>query len=158
MSLERDERSGLVMALTFCGVAAVLAVSTAVALIRSQPGPQAHIGDIIAFNRPAIDPAPAPLAVTRADGTACVLDPALLANQGGSLVVEGAATAGTPAYRVHWAGPRTASGAQDCGSVADLTLDETALNALSASAGGYGVENKTLALSAPMPAMALAIN
>jgi hypothetical protein len=76
-----------------------------------------------------------------ADGTSCVLQPDVMMRNGGSLVVE-ERTAKASVYRVHWAGPRTASGKEDCGTVADLTLAREDLQMLINAAGGPGVEPK----------------
>ena len=49
----------------------------------------------------------------------CILAPNVMAQRGGSLVVEARRLSRPPLYRVHWAGGPTDTGGQDCGSSAD---------------------------------------
>jgi hypothetical protein len=73
--------------------------------------------------------------------TMCTMDPAVIVQQGGSLVVEARDDA-TPAaqYRLHWAGPHSAQGAGDCAGSADLAVSRVDLQKLANAAGGFGVE------------------
>jgi hypothetical protein len=158
MSVEREDSRSMLMALAGCGLAGLLAVGTAVALIRHHADPELHMGDIIAFNRPMSEIPVAPVQAQLATGGTCMLDPSVLADRGGSLIVEGATEAASPLYRVHWAGPATAGKTEDCGHTAVLLMSEADLDTLSAVAGGYGVDEKSLALATPVPAMALAVN
>jgi len=74
--------------------------------------------------------------------TMCTMDPAVIVQQGGSLVVEARDDA-TPAmqYRLHWAGAHSAQGAGDCAGAADLAVSRVDLQKLANAAGGFGVEN-----------------
>lgn len=74
--------------------------------------------------------------------TACTLDPDEMAASGGSLVVEGRFNLPASEYRVHWAGSRTAKGADDCGSAVNLALSRADLQRLANAAGGFGVGGK----------------
>jgi hypothetical protein len=69
----------------------------------------------------------------------CVLMPSIMAADGGSLVIEAKETSRPPLFHVHWSGPHTAAGAEDCGKSADLMLQLVQLRALANVAGGYGV-------------------
>ena len=72
----------------------------------------------------------------------CMLNPTVIARQGGSLVVEQRNLGGDKLYRLHWAGRQTADGPGDCGTTADLTLSRTDLQKLANAAGGFGVGDK----------------
>ncbi|HUB48934.1 MAG TPA: hypothetical protein VMB73_28495 [Acetobacteraceae bacterium] len=52
----------------------------------------------------------------------CALDPGVMRQSGGSLVIEAVASNAARRYRVHWAGVRTSESAADCGPAADLVL------------------------------------
>ncbi len=77
--------------------------------------------------------------------TMCTMDPAVIVQQGGSLVVEARDDA-TPAaqYRLHWAGAHTAQGTGDCAGSADLAVSRVDLQKLANAAGGFGVENSAV--------------
>ena len=68
----------------------------------------------------------------------CTLMPPVMAASGGSFVIEAKETSQPPSYRVHWSGPHTDLGAQDCGQSADLVLQLVQVRALATVAGGYG--------------------
>lgn len=68
----------------------------------------------------------------------CDLNPAIMAQSGGSIVVEKRSVAGDR-YLVHWAGSRTATGSQDCGGSAELSLSFSALQSLVNSVGGRSI-------------------
>ncbi len=72
----------------------------------------------------------------------CKLNPATLAQEGGSLVIEARHTGEETLYRVHWAGKRTTTGAGNCGADADLLLSPGDVQRLAGAAGGFGVKNK----------------
>jgi hypothetical protein len=72
----------------------------------------------------------------------CSLDPNAMAEQGGSLVVEGLQTEPSLQYRVHWAGSATAKPDGNCGESADLLVSRTDLQRLANAAGGFGVGDK----------------
>ncbi len=67
----------------------------------------------------------------------CVLSPDVMADRGGSLVVEARRMSRPPVYRVHWAGGHTDACAGDCGTAADLVLERTELMRLANVAGGF---------------------
>ena len=77
-------------------------------------------------------------------GRTCVLMPSIMAIRGGSLVIEARRLSSPPVYRVHWAGGHTDSGSSDCGTVADLMLDRTALMRLANVAGEFTVGLKLI--------------
>lgn len=74
-------------------------------------------------------------------GASCVLDPGTMVQGGGSLVVESRLLK-RHEYQVHWAGARTASGAQNCGRSADLTLQQSDLETLVNAMGGRGLAGR----------------
>ena len=79
------------------------------------------------------------VAAIGAPQASCALDPNVMAEKGGSLVVEGREDAPTVQYRVHWAGTQTARSAEDCGASADVLVSRTDLQRLANAAGGFGV-------------------
>jgi hypothetical protein len=72
----------------------------------------------------------------------CSLDPNVMADKGGSLVVEGLENDPSLQYRVHWAGSATAQTTGNCGASADLLVSRTDLQRLANAAGGFGVGDK----------------
>jgi len=112
------------------------------------------IGDIVSFDAPAPALDQGPVIALRAGPTGsdhagiCTLRPEIMASGGGSLVIEQRENEGRGPFRVHWAGRRTAAGAEDCGSSAELVVNPNDLLALAASAGGFGVAHKRLLMSA----------
>ncbi len=102
-------------------------------------------GDIVSFTGGQTAPPgfSATTTAQREEGGTCMLDPRVIAQEGGSLVVEG--TQAGRRLLVHWAGRRS-SAESDCGGSASLLLPEDALDGLAAAAGGYGVTHKVLAL------------
>ena len=73
---------------------------------------------------------------------ACSLDPNVMAEHGGSLIVEGLQDEPTLQYRIHWAGSATSRAASDCGKSASLVVSRTDLQRLANAAGGFGVGEK----------------
>jgi hypothetical protein len=108
-----------------------------------------RVGDIVAFNPGSQDndvwQATIPATVVSAIGSAvaeCGLDPKVMAERGGSLVVEGLQDQPLQ-YRVHWAGSlTTAKAVGNCGDSADLLVTRTNLQRLANAAGGFGVGDK----------------
>ena len=126
------------IAFTLCLTTCLLTLSH-----MSQIGPD--VGEIVTFDpregpkhwdQPGIPARFAPAATPRPD---CVLMPSVISATGGSFVIEAKQTSLPPVFRVHWNGPRTDSGAQDCGRSADLMLPLVQLRALANVAGGFGV-------------------
>ena len=77
-----------------------------------------------------------PLPQLSASSVTCTLDPAVMAHNGGSLVVETKSLT-KPLYGVHWAGAHTSTGAGDCGNSVDLTLSRMDLQSLVNTIGGF---------------------
>jgi hypothetical protein len=104
------------------------------------------LGDIVSFKPGSADTdmwqMNIPAAVVSAPQTVCTLDPNVMADKGGSLVVEGRQDQPTLLYRVHWAGSATARASAGCGSAADLMVSRTDLQRLANAAGGFGVGDK----------------
>jgi hypothetical protein len=107
------------------------------------------VGDIVAF-RPGSQDADMwqmdiPATRVSAMGSpvaACSLDPNVMADKGGSLIVEGRQDEPSLQYRVHWAGGETARTKGDCGASAELLVSRTDLQRLANAAGGFGVGDK----------------
>jgi hypothetical protein len=72
----------------------------------------------------------------------CSLNPNVMADKGGSLIVEGLEDDPSLQYRVHWAGSATAQTTGNCGGSADLLVSRTDLQRLANAAGGFGVGDK----------------
>jgi hypothetical protein len=107
------------------------------------------VGDIIAFKPGSQDAdmwqMTIPATLVSAMGSpleGCSLDPNAMAEQGGSLVVEGLQNEPSLQYRVHWAGADTAKTNGNCGSSANLLVSRTDLQRLANAAGGFGVGDK----------------
>jgi hypothetical protein len=98
------------------------------------------MGDILVFKHGARMPSDWEFAVTTSQAVGCVLTPAVMAADGGSLVVEQRFN-DPHIYHVHWAGGRTSDGATDCGRSADLVVNSAELQLLSNAVGGPGVEH-----------------
>ena len=107
------------------------------------------LGDIVVF-RPGSQDAdmwqmaiPATMvSATGAEIAGCSLDPNVMADKGGSLVVEGLQSQPSLQYRVHWAGAATTKAPGSCGSSVDLLVSRTDLQRLANAAGGFGVGDK----------------
>lgn len=98
-------------------------------------------GDIIAFAPVRGDPVAAqPNVVAQRAGRSpaafCILDPRVMLQSGGSLIVEAASFTGGRGYRVHWAGGRTSAANTDCGQSAELQLTLGDVTALTLAADG----------------------
>ncbi len=99
------------------------------------------VGDMVVYRPHTVEQDIWQLQVSTADGQAqCVMDPAVMADAGGSLVIEARDDA-SRSYRLHWAGPHTARGSGDCAGSADLTVTRTDLQKLANAAGGFGIEH-----------------
>ena len=105
------------------------------------------VGDIVAFRAGSQDTdmwqmsVPA-TRVAGASGAACALDPNVIAQKGGSLIVEGRQEEPSVGYLVHWAGSETAAASGNCGASANLLVSRTDLQRLANAAGGFGVGDK----------------
>jgi hypothetical protein len=107
------------------------------------------IGDIVTFKPGSEDTdmwqmtIPATLVSTMGSPVAaCSLDPNIMADKGGSLIVEGRQEEPTLQYLIHWAGSETARTTGNCGASANLLVSRTDLQRLANSAGGFGVGDK----------------
>jgi hypothetical protein len=110
------------------------------------------VGDIVAFKPGSQDtdmwqmviPATvvSPIGSMQAE---CSLDPNVMAENGGSLVVEAVRDRPSLQYRIHWAGSATAKTTGDCGGSANLLVSRTNLQRLANAAGGFGVGEKGIA-------------
>jgi hypothetical protein len=110
------------------------------------------VGDVVVFRPGSQDNDTWQLDVpaTRITGSAgCILNPNVMAADGGSLVVESRQETSPPLYGLHWAGGHTANGAADCGQAADVTVTRVDLQKLANSAGGFGIGNKGVGQKAP---------
>jgi len=106
------------------------------------------VGDMIVFdaggrhNDPARVDAPR-WANGRAVGEVCAMDPAIIAANGGSLVIEARdPSGGEMEYRLHWAGAHSANGQGDCAGSADVAVSRVDLQRLANAAGGFGVQKR----------------
>ncbi len=107
------------------------------------------VGDIVVFKPGSQDtdmwemtiPATVMTPTGSAAGT-CLLDPNAMAEDGGSLVVEGRRTEPSLQYIVHWAGAQTAKVSGNCGADADVMVSRTDLQRLANAAGGFGIGDK----------------
>jgi hypothetical protein len=126
-------------------IAALLASSVAMvsAATRIEIGPQ--VGDILVFRRGARMPTDWEFTVmtTAVPAATCSLRPAIMAAEGGSLVVEQRLQS-PRTFQVHWAGIRTSKDGSDCGGSAELIVSNADLQLLSNVVGGPGVEPHTL--------------
>jgi hypothetical protein len=102
-----------------------------------------RIGDIISF--PVTKTPSTSTAAITADPTGilsrrpCILDVQVMQSLGGSLLIEGVQIEPDRKFQVHWSGVRTSNSAEDCGSSADLLLNNAQVAALIFAAGGRGV-------------------
>jgi hypothetical protein len=71
-------------------------------------------------------------------GTACELDVQAMHQGGGSLIIESRQPTLNSSIRIHWAGNRTATDGTNCGSSADLVIDQEDVEVLALAAGGFG--------------------
>jgi hypothetical protein len=107
------------------------------------------VGDIVVF-RPLsqnsiISQMTVPASATRFHGAECSLDPNVIAEEGGSMIVEARQDEPSLLYRVHWGGSKTALASSDCGGSADLLMSRADLQKLANAAGGFGVGDKRIA-------------
>ena len=124
-------------------------VSTFLVLQLDQFRPK--LGDIVAF-RPSSQDAdlwqmiiPATLmSSTQKPLGECSLDPNVIAEKGGSMIVEGRRDTPSLQYIIHWSGSATSHTSGNCGSDASLLVSRTDLQRLANAAGGFGVGDKGL--------------
>ena len=117
-------------------------VITLVMLVATAFAPP-RVGDIVLF-KPGARVADSFTVTAHRPGTSgssCTLDPAVMVQGGGSLVVESRSVAAHD-YQVHWAGSRTAKGGHNCGQSADLVLRQADLQSLVNAMGGRGLAGR----------------
>ena len=107
------------------------------------------LGDIVAFKPGSQDAdmwqmtVPATLVSSTGHALgACTLDPNVMAEKGGSLIVEGLQQSPELHYTLHWSGVRTTDHGVNCGDAAELSVTRTDLQRLANAAGGFGVGDK----------------
>jgi len=137
---------GVVLGMVAIGLAGMVGT---LSLIRQvgEIGPK--VGDIVAFD--PLDSISADMKTRIAamptdgqPGVACVLDVRAMHEGGGSIIVESRQPMTAHGMRVHWAGARSSSDGANCGSSADLLLNQDDIETLAMAAGGFGVPaNKT---------------
>lgn len=131
---------GLLTAALLAVVVSLAGVAGTVKLAQTAVNLGPGVGDIIAFNANAVmsDDMQSQTVLAREGEGKCMLDIATLHKTGGSLIVEARAPGRPAVYQVHWAGRRSSPGRYDCGSSAELTLDDANLDMLAMAAGGWG--------------------
>lgn len=124
-------------------------VSTLLVLQLDEFRPQ--VGDIVAFQPGSQDTdmwqITIPATLVSAEGSPvgeCALDPNVIGETGGSLIVESRQDEPSLRYMVHWAGSATAATKGNCGYSANLMVSRTDLQRLANAAGGFGVGDKGL--------------
>lgn len=126
-------------------IAAVMMAASVIALVMlvSTAFAPPRVGDIVLFKPGArvADSFTITAHQVGAPASACTLDPAVMVQGGGSLVVE---SRSVPAhdYQVHWAGSRTAKDGHNCGQSADLVLRQADLQSLVNAMGGRGLAGR----------------
>jgi hypothetical protein len=98
--------------------------------------PEAHVADGLAV-KATHEATFSPLS-----GDSCILDPAVMAHSGGSIVIERQLVPESgydvqSTYEVHWAGLHTSTGNADCGPYANLALSQMDLQMLVNAIGGF---------------------
>jgi hypothetical protein len=132
----------LLLTLFAVGIACFIIVTLAINLVRLADEPRPRTGDILIFT-PAkqswleVEPVEV-MTISEGSPRSCILDPQVMKQFGGSLLVESTRLHPALSFRVHWMGSHTSDKATDCGSAVDLRLDDHDLDAMSLSAGGSG--------------------
>jgi hypothetical protein len=135
--------------LTACTVVLLLASLGGLTALIASLHVGLRVGDILVFKPEASIADTLPVTATRlaalphkvAAATTCTLDPAVMAHDGGSLVVETKSLA-KPVYGVHWAGAHTSTGTGDCGGSVDLTMSRMDLQTLVNAIGGFSFNSR----------------
>ena len=147
MQANDDKSHGLITAALLAVVVALAGLAGAVKIAQSAVNFGPAVGDIITFDPGTSLPRDlhTQITVARTGQDECVLDLEAMHRNGGSLIVEQRNPAAASHYWVHWAGRRSSDGPQDCGTTADLALDDSNLDLLAMAAGGWGATHKHLA-------------
>ncbi len=147
MKQSDEAPKGNLWQLSGLGLAMFLGVVVAAVAVAEANVATPALGDIVSIKAGTDVPGPlrSDIEVSRINANgepsgSCVLQSDVMAQQGGSLVVEAEQAAARPSYVVHWAGAHTSIGPSDCGPAADLLITQKALQHLSQVAGGFGVD------------------
>ncbi|HLY89470.1 MAG TPA: hypothetical protein VKQ27_10855 [Acetobacteraceae bacterium] len=126
------------------GVAAIALAGMVgtIGLIRQVGTLGPKVGDIVAFDPQdtmSRDIKPHVIAVPADQiGMACELDVQAMHQGGGSLIIESRRLEPGGGIRIHWSGARTATDGSNCGSSADLVVEQDDIEILALAAGGFG--------------------
>jgi len=149
MRASDDKSHGLISAALLAVVVSLAGLAGAVKIAQTAVALGPGVGDVVRFEPNASMPVDfsTQIDARRVNAADCLLDMDVIHRSGGSLIVEerlpGAAD--TPRYRVHWAGARSANGADNCGRQAELMLSDSNLDVLALAAGGWGAAHKHIA-------------
>ena len=138
----KDESPNRVAAGPAVMAASVLAIGCfAAILLMNLEFLRPKVGDMVVYHPNTAEQDVWQLEVASADGQRlCVMDPSVMADHGGSLVIEARDdTNRAQQYRLHWAGAHTARGAGDCSGSADVVVSRKDLQKLANAAGGFGL-------------------
>jgi hypothetical protein len=126
---------------------ALMGLTAAMRIARTAGGLDPAIGDVLVFDPAARLPQDLreTVATLHIGHQLCVLDARAMHRDGGSLIVERRQAGDELVYQVHWAGGRSSSGPDNCGSAADLVVSGLTLYRPSVAAGGRGVGQRSLA-------------
>jgi hypothetical protein len=144
--------SGLLTAALVVVVVSLTGVAGVVKLAQTAVDLAPGVGDVISFDNKAVmpDDMQSQTVLAHDIGGECMLDLDTLHNTGGSLIVEARVPGNPASYQVHWAGKESSPGQYNCGSSAELTLDDANLDMLAMAAGGWGpIHQPLLHLSFP---------
>ncbi len=147
-----NNSSGLLTAALLAVVVSLTGVAGAVKLAQTAVNLGPAVGDEISFDTKAVMPGDmqSQTVLAREGDGECMLDLDTLHSTGGSLIIEARMPSNPASYQVHWAGKQSSSGQYNCGSSADLTLDESNLDVLAMAAGGWGpIHQPLIHLSLP---------
>jgi hypothetical protein len=138
--------SGLLTAALVAVVVSLTGVAGVVKLAQTAVNLGPIVGDVITFDKKAVmpDDMQSQTVLARDAGGECMLDLDTLHNTGGSLIIEARVPGNPASYQVHWAGQQTSPGQYNCGSSAELTLDNSNLDMLAMAAGGWGPVHQPL--------------
>ena len=133
--------TGVVLGMLAIGLAGIAGT---IGLIRAigEIGPK--VGEIVAFEprEPIASDMKVRIEAMRVDGgsrVGCVLDIRAMHDGGGSIIIESRQPMTNHGIRVHWAGARSANDDMNCGTSADLLLNQDDIEVLAMAAGGFGV-------------------
>src|ERR1700723_3006141 len=144
MRANESKSSGLASVLLGTAALALAATVGAIDLLKHIGDFGPKVGDIVTF-----DPREsfsrdmrARIKAMSADAlhpTRCVLDVQAMHDHGGSLVIEARLPQIQRGFRVHWAGRHTSNDGAECGTSAELLVNQDDLEVMAIAAGGFGV-------------------